>query len=191
MPSFIDQQQSLSKERRFQEELMRSKKGMADQIQAKRINVSAAGKVDPSGGQIASAQPQEISGATGMDAAQASQIKSAGAGMAGNAAGNMIDGGGTTTSTSSGAAGGAMKGAASMAATGNPYLIGGAAIMGGITGGMKAKKARKAKAAEIEATHQANLGKIEGQKTQRLGEAMAGLSAQFGRTLNNNQTLGL
>jgi len=170
------------KELRFQEELKRHQKAnnLGSQVAAKSIKATPSGAVAPSGGQMAS-----VTGPTSQAAGPAIQ----------NAAGNMalskgadmvannIDGGGTTTSTSGGAAGGALKGGMSMASTGNPYAIAGGAIVGGVTGALGARSNRKKKEAEAQAKMHQELGKIEGQKTERLNAALAGLADNFSRTL--------
>lgn len=138
-----------------------------------------------------------ISGATSQNASDAIDTSggdvaaNVGISMASKSASNMITNGGTTTNTAAGGAGGAIEGGTSMLATGNPYLIGGAAIVGGITGGMKAKAARKKAIHEADATHQKNIAVIEGQKADRLSSALDGLSKQFGATLNNNSNLSI
>ena len=170
------------KEVRFQEELMRHQKAnnLGDQVRAKSIKATPSGAVAPSGGQMAS-----VTGPTSQAAGPAIQ----------NAAGNMalskgadmvagqIDQGGATTSSSAGAAGGALKGGMSMASTGNPYAIAGGAIVGGISGALSAKSNRKKKEAEAQAKMHQELGKIEGEKTKRLNEALSGLADNFSKTL--------
>lgn len=86
-----------------------------------------------------------------------------------------------TTSTGEGAVGGALEGgmSAAMASGGNPYAAAAGAIIGGVTGGMKAKAARKAKLGQIESDRiiaEANAlsegEKLKSEAMQRMGMAI-------------------
>ena len=169
-----------TKERRFQEELLRQNKDMGSQVAEQSIKAGPAGRVVQD--QVSAPSAQLTSQGAGA------AMKSAGIGIAGNAIGSSIDSGGTTGDTGAGAAGGALKGAAAGAAFGVPgALIGGA--VGGITGALGARANRKAGEARAEAEHQQRIGNIEREKTQRLNEALSGLANQFGATLNRQGSL--
>ena len=180
MASFIEKQMRMEAARKEALKLQQTNQGLGDQVAAQSIKATPSGAVDPSGGQMAS-----VTGLTSQSAGPAIQ----------NAAGNMamskgadmvasqIDGGGTTTNTGSGFSGGAIKGGMSMASTGNPYAIAGGAVLGGVTGALKAKSNRKKQEAEAQAKMHTSLGKIEGEKTDRLNKALAGLADNFSRTL--------
>ena len=173
-----------TKERRFQEELLRQNKDMGSQVAEQSIKAGPTGRVVQDQVSAPSAPLGKSTDTTGLTSQGAgAAMKSAGVSRAGNAAGGAIDQGGKTTSSSAGAAGGIMKGASSMLATGNPYAIAGGAIVGGITGALGAKANRRKAEAEAQAKMHRELGKIEGDKTERLNKALSGLASQFTSTL--------
>jgi len=102
-----------------------------------------------------------------------------------------IIGDGSTTDTGSGAAEGAIGSALSAAPSGNPYAIVGSAILGGVTGGLKAKAARKQALAKIEAEKHQRLGQIEAEKESKKQAALSELKGSFSRTLNTNKSVNL
>jgi len=144
---------------------------------AKMLAKEAGKEVAKEGGKMVAKEGAKTAATAGMSAGA-----SAGIGIAGKIGGDMIDEGGTTTSTSKGVAGGIAKGASTGAAFG-PWgaAIGGA--VGGISGALSAKSNRKKKEAEAQAKMHQELGRIEGEKTDRLNKALSGLADNFSRTL--------
>jgi len=166
--------------KRFQKKVSSHVSDMGSQLDAQRIKAGPTGKVIQD--QVSA---PEVTGPTSQAAGPAIQNAAGNMaiGAASNAVSDGIDQGGTTTSSSAGAAGGAMKGATAALATGNPYAIAGGAILGGVTGALSAKSNRKKKEAEAQAKMHQELGRIEGEKTDRLNKALSGLADNFSRTL--------
>ena len=93
--------------------------------------------------------------------------------------------GGTTTSSGEGALGGAAEGAALGAQLGGAKGAAVGAAVGAVKGVLSARAARKQQARQAEAQHQTRLANIEGEKTQRMQNALQGLQNAFGQTLNS------
>lgn len=96
------------------------------------------------------------------------------------------------TSTGEGVGEGALTGASAGASIGTAVAPGigtaiGAgvgAVIGGTLGAIKARSKRKQAQAQIEAKKQEELGRIEGEKGDRIQRAMAGLGQAFSRNLS-------
>jgi len=94
-----------------------------------------------------------------------------------------LSGTSTGSAVGEGAMQGAMAGAPFAAATGGASVAIGA-VIGGTLGAIKARSKRKQAQAQIEAKKQEELGRIEGEKGDRIQRAMAGLGQAFSRNLS-------
>jgi hypothetical protein len=83
-----------------------------------------------------------------------------------------------------GAATGASIGTAISPGVGTAIGAGVGAVIGGTLGAIKARSKRKQAQAQIEAKKQEELGRIEGEKGDRIQRAMAGLGQAFSRNLS-------
>lgn len=96
-----------------------------------------------------------------------------------------------STSTSDQVASNALKYASLGGQIGQgPGMIAGA-VIGGTLGAIKARQARKAEQAKIEAEKQEELAKIEGDKGERIQRAMSRLGEAFSRNLNRQLNVRL
>lgn len=167
MSSFIDKQMRKEAERK---QLLKLNASLGEQVSAQSIK----------------SQPTQVSGASSQLAGKASNAAMGNLGKAG-AAMDIAKQTGLISSDPKSTGGSALSGAVSGAASG--AMVGGVpgAIIGGAVGGVSgilgARSKRKAAAAQAQADHQRKLGDIEGQKTDRLNKALAGLASQFTATL--------
>jgi len=88
-----------------------------------------------------------------------------------------------TTSNSTSVAEGALKGATGAAATGDPFLIAGAAALGGVTAALQGRSERKKAKREAEAKAQQNIGTIEQSKGVGVSNSLGGLQSALAQAL--------
>lgn len=90
---------------------------------------------------------------------------------------------------------GAMTGLSAGLATGNPYAAAGMAVVGGVMGAMADKQKRKERRAQMEAEaemgKQAAISAAEGDKGQRINNALARLGQAFSNNLTRQRNIRL